>query len=97
MALIDARMGQPTAIYSGAVLDFKVEAICELRIDAHAMDDDVEARILRDYNVRVIERKNAPWEWVFEGTRESLHRMFRECWGDEDASVEGLDIREVQR
>lgn len=95
LALIDARMGHPDAVYSGALLAHRVEPVCVLRIDAHCVDDEFEADILKTYGVKITERDKAPWEWAFEGTRGNLQRMWAEHWGD--APERMPEIVEVRR
>lgn len=96
LAMTDARMGHPSGTYSGAVLSYKAEPVCELRVDAHCMDDEIEALFLKEYGVKVTDREGAPWDWGFQGTREQLLRMYADHWGD-SPERDDLDIKEVRR
>lgn len=51
-----------------------------LKTDAHCVEGDFEAMILKDYGVKIINREHTPWEYTFQGTRESLINMYRDHW-----------------
>lgn len=59
-----------------------------LTTDAHALDDEIEADMLRIYGVTIVKRKNEPWEVVFMGEPEKLRAMYAAYWcdGEEDES-----------
>jgi hypothetical protein len=68
-----------------------------LRIDAHCMDVEMEALFLRNYDVRIAERHNAPWEWAFVGTRQNLAQMVTDHWGYPEDELPGvLDLIKEQ-
>jgi len=50
-------------------------------IDAHSLDDEFEALILREYGVSVADASGAPWAVEFEGTKEGIRKMVKENWG----------------
>lgn len=54
----------------------------KMRIDAHCIDDEFEAKILKDYGVTITDRSDAPWEWEFTGERAQLEAMLAEHWSD---------------
>lgn len=56
-----------------------------LIIDAHGLDEEFEALILKDFAVRVKDRTNEPESVVFEGPRDGLIAMFNEHWANDDA------------
>lgn len=59
-----------------------------LTVPAHCLDADFEANILKQYQVKIIDRSNEPWSVVFEGSSESLVSMYNENWGDQPIGVE---------
>jgi hypothetical protein len=94
MALIDARMLHAGTVYTGVPVSFniqRVDALARLRTDAHAMDDELEQELLRDYGVAILERDKAPWEWLFEGPRAQIRRMLRDHWTPDPGELADLD------
>jgi len=53
-----------------------------LELDAHSIDVEFEETILREYDVKIIDRSGEPWSVIFEGTREQLRSMVKNNWGD---------------
>lgn len=54
----------------------------QLELDAHSIDDEFEKRILKDYDVKITDRRGEPWLVMFEGSREQLLAMVSAHWGD---------------
>ncbi len=53
----------------------------KLIAESHNFDAEFEAEILQNYNVKVVDKTNAPWNVVFEGTIDNLIKMHLEHWG----------------
>lgn len=53
-----------------------------IELDAHSLDDEFEELILKDYDVKIVDRNGEPWSVIFEGTREQLLRMIKDHWGE---------------
>lgn len=53
-----------------------------IELDAHSLDDEFEELILKNYDVKIVDRNGEPWSVIFEGTREQLLIMVKDHWGD---------------
>lgn len=65
-----------------------------IELDAHSIDDEFEALILQDYDVKITDRSGEPWSVIFEGTRENLLRMVKEHWS-EDVKINASEFSPV--
>jgi hypothetical protein len=53
-----------------------------IELDAHSLDDGFEELILKNYDVKIVDRNGEPWSVMFEGTREQLLIMVKDHWGE---------------
>lgn len=67
----------------------KEEFKMKIRLDAFCIDDEFEVVILKDFDVRIADRVDIPYNVEFCGTIENLTKMVHQHWGME---VEDTDF-----